>query len=315
MNDDNEKTYRPYLNKYMSFLNNTVYEKEYVFSVDELLTATPESIARWMRVQAFGKEVISQTDRCLRRASTVAMYKKGLSYFMPHKSPWNLESKFGNPTKSKEVNDLIKYIKKEEVRNRGQESQVKRPLTQSEFRAALTILSCSPQFRLQYRVTTMMKFQYNLVTRCDELGHFKIKDLKSHSNPSFRLFALEIKVYWSKNVHEERHCPNQIILGSMDNGYYILLSLAIYLEHWFTNYNGLQKLFLFSDDIDNEKAPSRTKSFYSNNLRRNVFLTEAFKTATGTRASNKLGSHSLRKYPATWASRNDCTMEEVDVRG
>jgi hypothetical protein len=28
-----------------------------------------------------------------------------------------------------------------------------------------------------------------------------------------------------------------------------------------------------------------------------------------------LGSHSLRKYPATWASRNECNSDEIDVRG
>jgi hypothetical protein len=223
--------YRPYLLSYMSFLNTTVYEKDYEFSNEELRAATPQSITRWMHVKAYGVEEIGQNDRALCRSSTIEMCKKAVSYFMPHKTAaWNTETQFGNPTKSKEVNDLVKYMKKNEVRNKGQQSKAKRPLTQQEYRKALAILFSKTTFPLRYRLPAMMKLQYNLITRSDELGHFKTEHLNYHSDPRFRSFALEMKVFWSKNVLEERDCPNQILLGSMDPSYCILLSLSLYLE-------------------------------------------------------------------------------------
>jgi hypothetical protein len=34
--------------------------------------------------------------------------KETISYFMPHRdSPWNVQAKFGNPTRSKVVNGVI----------------------------------------------------------------------------------------------------------------------------------------------------------------------------------------------------------------
>ena len=116
----------------------------------------------------------------------------------------------------------------------------------------------------------MMKFQYHMIARSDDLGHFKTADLRSHSDPRFRSFALQIQVFWSKNVMEERQCPDQILFGSMDPSYCILLSLSIYLETWFSNHNGLSSIFLFSDDLDIEQAPDRTKKLYSKALRTHV---------------------------------------------
>jgi hypothetical protein len=320
MNVQKEKTYRPYLLRYLSFQNGQVYGKNYVFDdgeiEQELLKATPATITGWMRMYAFGKDEISPTDCPSIRSSTLDMCKKALSWYMPHRTAaWNIQSATGNPTKSKEVNELIKYIKTKEVRKTGQESSAKRAITQTEFCTALTILSSENSFQLRYRISTMMKLQYHLITRSDDLGHFKINHLQSHSDPRFCSFALQIKVFWSKNVLEERDCPDQILLGSMDSGFCILLALSIYLESWFTCNKGLQSVFLFSDDNNEELAPKRTKSSYAASLRTNVFSNPMFLSKTGRNGSEDLGSHSLRKFPATWASRNGCNADEIDVRG
>jgi hypothetical protein len=37
-------------------------------------------------------------------------------------------------------------------------------------------------------------------------------------------------VSWSKNVMEERDCPDQILLGSNDTDFCVLLALSCYLE-------------------------------------------------------------------------------------
>ena len=56
----------------------------------------------------------------------------------------------------------------------------------------------------------MLLYQYYLIARCDDVGHFLIRDLHGHSDPRFSKFALQTKVTWSKNVYEERNCPDQI---------------------------------------------------------------------------------------------------------
>ena len=43
--------------------------------------------------------------------------------------------------------------------------------------------------------------------------------------------TIKSKMRQSINILEERESPNQIIIGSMDWTYCVLLSLAIYLEH------------------------------------------------------------------------------------
>ena len=86
MNLDQDKPYRQYILQYMSFQNNTVFEKGYVFSNKELLTVKPESVARWLRVLAFGKDIVGPTDRARRRASTIAMAKKAVSFYMPNRA-------------------------------------------------------------------------------------------------------------------------------------------------------------------------------------------------------------------------------------
>jgi hypothetical protein len=89
----------------------------------------------------------------------------------------------------------------------------------------------------------MMNFQYHLIMRSNNVGHFKIEHLMAHATEEFKDFALELRVFWSKNVLEERDCPEQILLGSMEHQYCMLLSLSLYLEQWFSSGNGANSIF------------------------------------------------------------------------
>jgi hypothetical protein len=301
----------------MSYLQGVAFGKGHQFTNEEFLLATPDSVSRWMKLKAFGTVDVTPTSVAICRSTTLEMCKKAISFYMPHRNAfWNTETNFGNPTKSKEVNDLIKHLRNKEVKKLGAcASKAKRALTQAEFRAAVSLLSRSSSFQAAVRTTCMMRFQYHLIMRSDDIGHFKIEHLKGHTTEDFKDFALELRVFWTKNVLEERDCPDQILLGSMDHQYCMLLSLSLYLEQWFSNGNGLNLVFLFSEDNDEELGPIRTKNRYSFFLRNNVFLNEEFQSQTGMNASGKLGTHSLRKFPATWASRNDCNADDIDVRG
>jgi hypothetical protein len=222
---------------------------------------------------------------------------------------WDCVNNTGNPTKSKEVNELIKHVKKKEVRKLGKAPATKRALTQAEFRAILVYFFEKNNFQYRYRYSSMLLYQYYLIARCDDVAHFLIRDLHAHTDPAFSSFALQTKVTWSKNVLEERNCPDQIFFGSFDPQYCLLLSLSMYLEVWFgDNELNHQKEFLFADDNSADpKAVDRIKANYSTTLRKYfvVFV----------RLSSELGTHSIRKYAASWARALGCLIDEIENRG
>ena len=153
-------------------------------------------------------------------------------------------------------------------------------------------------------VSAAAKFQFHMMARIDDTCCFDPRDLKPH--PQFA-FALQARMCWSKNVREERDAPDQIVVGCMDVRYCVLLALGIYLESWyrFGKGGGLNNfLFGFSD------KPKRTKDFISDVLRK-IWNSPSFKP----QALGPLGTHSLRKYPATYARRNGCSKDDVDGRG
>ena len=104
------------------------YGKGYRFSQAQLLAIRPIDIVRWMCRDAFGTPEPGPEDKPTeRRSSGLAFAKKAVSYFMPNKHMhWNVETEAGNPTKSVAVNELIKQVKKLEVRKQGKPSNAKR---------------------------------------------------------------------------------------------------------------------------------------------------------------------------------------------
>ena len=153
----------------------------------------------------------STRDTAHLRSSTVEVIKKAISWYMPNNNAdWNEASRSGNPTLSKKVNDIVKVLKRQEVRRQGKASVAKRAFTMDEFRLAIKLFERRPEFVYLDQYTTMTKFQYHLIAWCDDMAHFESRDLKGHSDPRFSMFALQTKVFWSKNVLEERNCPDQI---------------------------------------------------------------------------------------------------------
>src|SRR5690606_40529953 len=75
------------------------------------------------------------------RSSTLAYYKKAISKFMPRKNlVWDVIRGEGNPTKSILVNEMIKNVKRFEVRKQGKPAQARRAFEFSEFMQILKIL-------------------------------------------------------------------------------------------------------------------------------------------------------------------------------
>ena len=313
--------YHRYIVSLMSFIDNYNYPKEQLFTVRQLSQVVPDDVVRWMLHTTLGIHSLDDYVDGMhfqRRSSSLEVMKKAVSWYMPDRvTGWNTQAAAGNPTKSTTVNDILKFVKKMEVRRNALPSKAKDPLMMHHFRAALRVLEVDPNnFNNFYRFTCMMKFQYHLIGRCDDMGNFLIRDIHSHSNPNLALVALQTKVYWSKNVLEERNCPDQILFGSYDVDYCLLLSLGLYLETWMTAGPGRDCQLLFSDDVDNGTGRTnvhRLKQRYHNLLNNHVFCHPYFREHSN--GNYRFGSHSIRKYPATFAVNNGCTPDEVERRG
>jgi hypothetical protein len=151
--------------------------------------------------------------------------KKALSYFWPdNTTPWNTAAQSGNPTMSKDVNKLIDSIKKLEVQKQGKKSNAKRDMKRAEFKKTLRLLEASHGFANQFKTTLMLKLQFHLIARMDDICNLESSNLRKHEK--FGAFALQTQVSWSKKVNEERNCPSHIILGANDPGFCPLLGLG-----------------------------------------------------------------------------------------
>ena len=111
------KSYQSTLVAFMSFFCNVPFNRTHLFSADDLNTASPQDIIRWMNEKASGEENPPDSANPLyARSLSFKIWKKALSFYMPNRLlQWNTISNSGNPTKSTNVNDLIKRVKKTEV--------------------------------------------------------------------------------------------------------------------------------------------------------------------------------------------------------
>ena len=76
-----------------------------------------------------------------------------------------------------EVNELIKLVKKKEVRKQGKQSAARRPMEQSEFEEVIKRFRLSTQPINRFVFSSYFIFQYNLIARVDDVAHFKMEDL------------------------------------------------------------------------------------------------------------------------------------------
>jgi hypothetical protein len=304
--------YSPYVVKFFRWFDNSAYAAGHQFSNEDFARVTPEVIVRYMKLLSYGTETPGPNDHpTLKRSSGLGQLKKALSYFMPDNSvAWNTAAASGNPTMSKAVNKFIAEVKKAEVRKQGKPSQAKRDLSRAEFKKTLAMLqAATSDFSKQYKVPAMLKLQFHLIARTDDISNLESAGLREHEK--FGAFALQTQVAWSKNVREERDCPPQIILGANDPDFCCLISLAGYLESRFGAQWGNAR-FLFGERNDDDE-PFRTNSNYSNALKSQWDKPE-FKTLMA-QIRGGVGTHSIRKFASTWSAEHGCTHQDVETRG
>jgi hypothetical protein len=225
---------------------------------------------------------------------------------------WNVAIQQGNPTKSAEVNNLIKKVKKCEVRHVGAPSKARRAAKMDEYRAAMRILMAKPQNDLMrcYLVPSLMKFQFHMIGRVDDCSQFLMESLTTNPDNDFTLRA---KLRWSKNVHEERDAPNQILIGAMDPMFCVLVGLGVWLEV-FLGRGGIAEqtpyIFGLNEDVRVPQGGDKIKDAVSDTFAKQVFNRNEVVTDDGP-----LGTHSFRKFASTFCRRNGCSKDEKDLRG
>lgn len=99
--------------EFMSFRDNVEYPMETTFSEHHLRGILPVDIERWFKKKVYGTTEPSALDfPTQQKPSSLEHYKKALSFYMPDREiVWHEATRTGNPTKSFEVNDLIKNVK------------------------------------------------------------------------------------------------------------------------------------------------------------------------------------------------------------
>ena len=145
------------------------YEREYTDA--ELREVTPTELVRWLNMRTFGvtDPGPNTTIRPLVRANTLAFWKKAISFHMPDRlHGWRSGSNDGNPTKSAEMNDFIKRVKKLETRKQGAESQTRRPMQEIEFRQLHEVFKSSSgttnsSIIWKFGMPALINFQFHMI--------------------------------------------------------------------------------------------------------------------------------------------------------
>ena len=294
---------------------------DYIFSVQELAKVVPRDVYRWFCFKVYGTDQPGHDEKPIYGSSnSLLTYKKQISYFVTaiNITAWNELTKTGNPTRSQLVNDLISLIKKKECRGMGKESKADRPFEREEFKQVLDILSSSEDFDKRYRYTTMLKYMVHLIARGDDASHVFASTLAVSTQYPWTIVT---RLRWSKNVRERRGCPIQILLGSMDPNYCVLLALAIWLEHWVERGEGAVSQWMFADGITNRTSPvkdqkkeaDRCKDGLYNALVQ-VFADERFTAMVTGPEAGRLGVHSTKKYGTTICKGRGKKKAHTDYR-
>ncbi|KAK1737232.1 hypothetical protein QTG54_012099 [Skeletonema marinoi] len=317
----NEKAYFDYMCDLMTFFHkpDEPYPPTKVFTREELLLLTPKVVRDWMAMKTFGKLDYGPGDQSLgARYHTLGYMKKAVSWFMPNKRPGWCDGR-GNPTKSDAVNKIIADVKVKESRKMGAKSRVKRPLTKAEFDLEMKLMREQPDWESQIKFPTMSVWQFNFIGRIDDTCHHELTDPKGHKTFSF---ALQSKVRWSKNVVDERQCPDQIILGADDPSWCLLLLLGIYLESYLAAHPDPKYLFTEHVNIHPvshvDQAPDNIKNKWRQRLKKVVWSRPEFEDVECMDEDENeggVGTHSRRKFAADYASNCGHSETAIEIRG
>ena len=313
------QSYHSTLLKLIGYLDGVEHPKGTEIPMDRIRQLTPTDLMRWFNKTTFDTETPSDDAKPTVRSASLEFKKKALSYFMPNRlMVWNEISNVGNPTRCTELNNLIKRVKKQEVRKQGVPSQARRALTHQEFVSTNETLKAyrqNPQNIIwNYGCVASLNFQFHMIARIDNSMNVKMTNFKVC--PGFP-WLLQTRMNWSKNVCEERDALWQMMLPSMNTLYCVYCSLALWLEIFIMKCpHALLTPFLFgfSQDVTEEGGATASKNIIQAIFGGNIFKSRNAASREGG-GDGPLGTHSVCKLAATHARRSGASKDERDIRG
>ena len=123
---------------------------------------------------------------------------------MPRKAvQWDVPRGEGNPTKSPLVNQVIKNVKKAEIRKEGVSPKARRELEYNEYLLLLTLIRKSDH-KDRFLISSLLCLQWQLIGRIDDLSNVRYDNFHFNMHQPDALMA---QLTWSKNILEERDSP------------------------------------------------------------------------------------------------------------
>ena len=127
------------------------------------------------------------------------------------------------------MNELIKRVKKHEVRSQAKVLSARRAMESLEFLKNVKICRKIPENNVgRYTGATYFLSWFHMIAMLDDVKRINCKDLTANMEYPY---TLKSKMRWSKNILGERESPDLIIIGSIDPNYCVILVLSLHLEH------------------------------------------------------------------------------------
>jgi hypothetical protein len=210
---------------------------------------------------------------------------------------WDEVRKEGNPTKSQAILGPIKEIGRHEVRGTGVTSAACCPIEWDEYIMLLLAarLVFSQRDKSMYMILAVMTLQWHFIGRIHNIMCLSTTTIQQNLRHPF---CLQMKMCKSKNIRSERDMPTQFFFASMDPLVCPVLNFAVYVEMLGTQGWG-RKIFDW-------KSTCRFAEYLEK-----LFAGSHFKAAR----VGKLGTHSLRKGPSTYASKFVLLRDWISLRG
>lgn len=297
------RAYKGVLRNFFEYTHGKKYDSRHEFPQDDIDSVTHEQVLAWLNFRAYGTPdpVNDSNLKAILRVNTIKQYKKALSYFLQD-----------DRAKSKDLNKSIRLAKLLQVRKNGKKPQARDPLDHPMFLHLIEVLKKEEKssYVLTHGIPAMLCFQFAMIGRVDDVTQFQIVSLRDHED--FPTDALQAQFSWSKNVHDERQAPWQMLLGSVMTTYCVLVNMGIWIEGHHATTPGASAspyLFSFSGDHSVPAGGRKAKDLVTNKLSK-IFKEDKYYKGKGT-----FGSHSIRKYAVTYCRNTGVVKDDYEYRG
>lgn len=297
------KAYKGTLRNFFAYTRSKEYDSGHEFTQDDIDSATREQVLAWLNFRAYGTPdpVYGPNLKAILRVNTIKQYKKAISYFLQD-----------DRAKSSDLNKSIRLAKLLQVRKNGKKPQARDPLDHPMFQHLIEVLKKeekSSSYILSHGIPAMLCFQFAMIGRVDDVTQFQLSNLRDHED--FPTDALQAQFSWSKNVHDERQAPWQMLLGSTMTTYCVLVNMGIWIECHHSKTPGASAspyVFSFSGDHSVPAGGRKAKDLVTNKFSK-IFKGDNYE-GKGT-----FGSHSIRKYAVTYCRNSGVCKDDYEYRG